>query len=33
MFDMLPHTKNLSDYADRCLARPAYAVAMEKSAG
>jgi glutathione S-transferase len=31
MFDMLPDSKNLNDYADRCLARPAYAAAMELS--
>jgi glutathione S-transferase len=31
MFDMLPATKNLGDYADRCLARPAYATATEKA--
>lgn len=24
MFEMLPETKNIGDYADRCLARPAY---------
>ncbi|MDJ0905890.1 MAG: glutathione S-transferase family protein [Woeseiaceae bacterium] len=27
-FDMLPDSKLLSDYADRCLARPAYAKVM-----
>ncbi len=31
MFDMLPESTVLSDYADRCLARPAYAKAMELS--
>jgi glutathione S-transferase len=31
MFDMLPATSNLGAYADRCLARPAYAEAMKKS--
>jgi glutathione S-transferase len=33
MFDMLPATKNLGAYTDRCLARPAYAAALEKSKG
>lgn len=33
MFDMLPDTKNIGDYADHCLARPAYALATEKSSG
>lgn len=33
MFDMLPETNNLNAYADRCLARPAYAAAMQKSSG
>lgn len=28
MFDMLPGTRNLDAYADRCIARPAYARAM-----
>lgn len=32
MFEMLPATQNLDAYADRCLARPAYARAMELSA-
>ena len=32
MFEMLPATRNLGAYADRCLARPAYARAMELSA-
>ena len=31
MFDMLPESPTLSGYADRCLARPAYAKAMELS--
>jgi len=31
MFDMLPKTSNLDAYADRCLARGAYAKALEKS--
>jgi len=33
MFDMLPETSNLGEYADRCLARPRYAMAVEKSSG
>ena len=33
MFEMLPDTRNLAAYADRCLARAANARAMEKSAG
>ncbi len=33
MFDMLPDTRNISDYADRCLARPAYQRATEIGAG
>ena len=33
MFEMLPDTANLGGYADRCAARPAYLVALEKSAG
>ena len=33
MFDMLPTTRNLGEYADRCLARPRYAMAVEKSSG
>lgn len=33
MFDMLPDSRNLSAYADRCLARPAYETAMQKSSG
>ncbi len=33
MFEMLPDSRNLDAYADRCLARPAYARAMEKSSG
>ena len=32
MFDMLPDSRNLGAYADRCLARPAYESAMSKSA-
>lgn len=33
MFDMLPETKNLSGYADRCQARPAFARAAELADG
>jgi len=33
MFKMLPETRNLSSYADRCQARPAYQRAMVKSNG
>jgi glutathione S-transferase len=33
MFGMLPATTNLDAYADRCLARPAYVTALEKSEG
>ncbi len=33
MIEMLPASKNLGAYADRCAARPAYARAMELSAG
>lgn len=33
MFDMLPDSKNIGDYADRCLSRPAYVKAMQKSSG
>jgi len=32
MFEMLPESRNLSDYADRCLARPANQRALEKGA-
>lgn len=32
MFEMLPETRNLSAYADRCVARPAYKRATEKGA-
>ncbi len=31
MFEMLPDTKNIGDYADRCLARPAYQKALSMS--
>ncbi len=31
LFEMLPETRNLGAYADRCLARPANARATEKS--
>lgn len=33
MFNMLPATKNLDAYADRCAARPAHQRAVEKAAG
>ncbi len=33
MFEMLPETKNISDYADRCLARPAFQKATEIASG
>jgi len=33
MFDMLPETRNIGAYADRCMARPAHKLASEKSAG
>lgn len=33
MFDMLPETRNIGAYADRCMARPAWQRAAEKSAG
>jgi len=33
MFDMLPDTKNVSNYADRCLARPALQKANEIASG
>jgi glutathione S-transferase len=32
MFEMLPRTRNLGAYADRCMARPAHQRAMEKGA-
>ena len=32
MFGMLPETRNLDAYADRCLARPAYQRALAKDA-
>jgi glutathione S-transferase len=32
MFGMLPETRNLEAYADRCLARPAYERALAKGA-
>jgi hypothetical protein len=33
MFNMLPETVNIADYADRCMSRPAYrrALAAEDS--
>ncbi|MGB5448086.1 MAG: glutathione S-transferase [Woeseiaceae bacterium] len=33
MFEMLPATKNIGDYADRCLARPAFKKANEIASG
>jgi hypothetical protein len=30
MFEMLPGSRNLDAYADRCLARPAHQRALEK---
>ena len=33
MFEMLPETKNIGDYADRCLARPAFKKATEIASG
>lgn len=33
LFGMLPETRNLREYADRCAARPAHQRAVEKSAG
>jgi len=33
MFEMLAETNNIGDYADRCLARPAYQKATEISSG
>lgn len=30
LFNILPDSKVLSDYADRCLARPAYAAALQR---
>ena len=33
MFDMLPETRNIGAYADRCMARPAHKLAIERSAG
>lgn len=32
VFGILPDSRRLSDYADRCLARPAYARALEREA-
>jgi glutathione S-transferase len=32
LFDMLPETKNIGTYADRCHARPAYRRAVDKGA-
>lgn len=33
LFGMLPETRNLGDYAERCAARPAHQRAVEKGAG
>ncbi len=33
MFDMLPETRNIGAYADRCMARPAHQRATSKVAG
>ena len=33
MFEMLPDTRNIGAYADRCLARPAFQKAAEKAGG
>ncbi len=33
MFEMLPDTRNIGAYADRCMARPAHQRATEKAAG
>ena len=33
MFEMLPETKNIGDYADRCLARPAFQKATKIASG
>jgi len=33
MFDMLPDTRNIGAYADRCMARPAHQRATSKAAG
>lgn len=33
MFEMLPETKNIGAYADRCLARPAFRKATELASG
>jgi len=33
MFEMLPETKNIGDYANRCLARPAFQKASEIASG
>ena len=32
MFDMLPETRNITAYAERCMAREAHRIATEKSA-
>ncbi len=33
MFDMLPETRNIGGYADRCLARPAFQEATRIAGG
>lgn len=33
MFEMLPETRNIGGYADRCMARPAHQLASSKSVG
>ena len=33
MFDMLPATRNIGGYADRCMSRPAFLRAQDKSGG
>lgn len=33
MFEMLPDTRNIGAYAERCLARPAFQRAAEKAGG
>jgi len=33
MFEMLPHTRNIDAYTERCLARPAFQQAAEKAVG
>jgi len=33
MFDMLPASRNIGDYADRCIARPAFQRSQDKAGG